>query len=80
MYHFCLNIFFTSTNSVGPDEMQHYAAFHLVFTVCKCICLGVYEYKGLITTAVTVSRPLMLGMQCVVAALVHCMVRKTFSV
>ena len=26
---FCLKIFFTFTNSVGPDEMQHYAAFHL---------------------------------------------------
>ena len=26
---FCLKIIFTFTNSVGPDEMQHYAAFHL---------------------------------------------------
>ena len=26
---FCLKIFFTLTNSVDPDEMQHYAAFHL---------------------------------------------------
>ena len=26
---FCLNIFLTFTNSVDPDEMQHYAAFHL---------------------------------------------------
>ena len=26
---FCLYIFFTFTNSVDPDEMQHYAAFHL---------------------------------------------------
>ena len=26
---FCLKIFFTFTNSVDPDEMQHYAAFHL---------------------------------------------------
>ena len=25
----CLKIFFTLTNSVDPDEMQHYAAFHL---------------------------------------------------
>ena len=25
---FCLNLF-TLTNSVDPDEMQHYAAFHL---------------------------------------------------
>ena len=26
---FCLKIFFTLLNSVDPDEMQHYAAFHL---------------------------------------------------
>ena len=26
---FCLTNFFTFTNSVDPDEMQHYAAFHL---------------------------------------------------
>ena len=26
---FCLKIFFTLSNSVDPDEMQHYAAFHL---------------------------------------------------
>ena len=26
---FCLKIFITFTNSVDPDEMQHYAAFHL---------------------------------------------------
>ena len=26
---FCLKIFFTFTNSVDSDEMQHYAAFHL---------------------------------------------------
>ena len=26
---FCLKIFFTFTNSVDPDEMQHHAAFHL---------------------------------------------------
>ena len=25
----CLKIFFTFTNSVDPDEMQRYAAFHL---------------------------------------------------
>ena len=29
LYFFCLKIFFTFTNSVDPDEMQHYAAFHL---------------------------------------------------
>ena len=44
---FCLKIFFTLTNSVDPDEMQHYAAFYFmlhfiwVFTVCKSTCLGV---------------------------------------
>ena len=48
---FCLKIFFTFTNSVDPDEMQHNAAFHLglhylqksglrisriqLYTVCK---------------------------------------------
>ena len=32
---FCLKIFFTFTNSVDPNEMQHYAAFLWVFTVCK---------------------------------------------
>ena len=26
---FCLKIFFTFTNNVDPDEMQHYVAFHL---------------------------------------------------
>ena len=26
---FCLKVFFTFTNSVDPDEMQQYAAFHL---------------------------------------------------
>ena len=26
---FCMKIFFTFTNSVDPDEMQHHAAFHL---------------------------------------------------
>ena len=26
---FCLDIFFTFTNSEDPDEMQQYAAFHL---------------------------------------------------
>ena len=26
---FCQKIFFTFTNSVDPDEMQHFAAFYL---------------------------------------------------
>ena len=29
VFFFCLKILFTLTNSVDPDEMQHYAAFHL---------------------------------------------------
>ena len=37
---FCLKIFFIFTNSVDPDEMQRYAAFYLVFTVCKYTCVG----------------------------------------
>ena len=28
MVFFCQKTFLTFTNSVGPDEMQHYAAFH----------------------------------------------------
>ena len=45
----CLKIFFALPNSEGPDEMQHYVAFHLVLH-----CLQKYsfrdfsEYKGLI--------------------------------
>ena len=31
----CLKIFFTFTNGVDPDEMQHYAAFHLGLHFCK---------------------------------------------
>ena len=38
---FCLKIFFTFTNSVDPDEMQYYAAFHL------CLhCLQKYLFRG----------------------------------
>ena len=29
MEYFGLKIFFTLPNSVDPDKMQHYAAFHL---------------------------------------------------
>ena len=35
---FCLKIFLTFTNSVDPDEMQH---FIWAFTVCKSTWLGV---------------------------------------
>ena len=38
---FCLEIVFTFTNSVNPDEMQHYAAFHLVLH-----CLQKYSFRG----------------------------------
>ena len=41
MYFFCLKIFFPLTKSVDPDEMQHYAAFHQVFTFCKSYVLVV---------------------------------------
>ena len=42
---FCLNIFFIFTNSVGLDEMQHFAAFVWVFTVCKSTCLAVSQIQ-----------------------------------
>ena len=38
---FCLMIFFTFTNSVDPDEMQHYAAFQLGLH-----CLQKYSSRG----------------------------------
>ena len=39
---FCLKIFFTFTNSVDPDEMQHFAAFHLGLP-----CLQKYSFRGI---------------------------------
>ena len=36
-----MKIFFTFTNSVDPDEMQHYAAFIWVLTVSNITCLRV---------------------------------------
>ena len=45
MYFFCLSILFTITNSVDPDEMPRYAAFHLIFTVCKSTRLGFYRIE-----------------------------------
>ena len=33
--------FFTFTNSIDPDEMQHYAAFHLGLH-----CLQKYSFRG----------------------------------
>ena len=45
MYFFCLSILFTITNSVDPDEMPRYAAFHLIFSVCKSTRLGFYRIE-----------------------------------
>ena len=39
--------FVTFTNSVDPDEVQHHAAFHLGFTVCKSAYLGVFRIQRL---------------------------------
>ena len=45
---FCLKIFFTYTNSVDPDEMQHYAAFYLGLHCSQNYSYrGFPEYKGL---------------------------------
>ena len=45
---FCLKIFFTITNSVDPDEMQHDAAFHLgLHFLSECPFMGFPVYKGL---------------------------------
>ena len=38
-------IFFTLANSVGPDEIQHYAAFHLGLH-----CLPKYSFRGFSNT------------------------------
>ena len=37
-----LKVIFTFTNRVDPDEMQHYAAFHL-----GLYCLQKYPFRGL---------------------------------
>ena len=42
---FCLEIFFTFTNSVDPDEMQHYAVFHLGLCCLQKYCLEVSPIK-----------------------------------
>ena len=44
---FCLKIFFTFTRSVDPDEMQHYAAFHLGLR-----CLQKYSFRGFPNTKI----------------------------
>ena len=38
---FCVKIYFTFRNSVDPDEMQHYAAFHQGLH-----CLLMYLFRG----------------------------------
>ena len=44
---FYLKIFFTFTNSVDPDEMQHNAEFHL-----GLYCLQKYSFRGFLYTKV----------------------------
>ena len=41
MVFFCLKIFLTFSNSVDPDEMQHFAAFHLGLH-----CLQNWSFRG----------------------------------
>ena len=50
----CLEIFLTLTNSVDPDEMPHYGAFHLGLH-----CLLKYPFKGF---------PYTKGKECVLGA------------
>ena len=48
-YIFLSEDLFTFTNSADPDEMQHYAAFHLVLLCLqKYLLLGFLNTKGLI--------------------------------
>ena len=42
---FCLKIFFNFTNSVDPDDMQHYSAFHLGLN-----CLQKYSFRDFSNT------------------------------
>ena len=41
-----LKLFFTFTNSVDPDEMQHNAAFYLGFHFLKKYSLGVSPFTN----------------------------------
>ena len=52
---FCLKIVLAFTNSVDPDEMQHFAAFHLGLH-----CLQKYPFKGFPNTKGEVHITLML--------------------
>ena len=49
---FCLKNFFTFSNSVDPDEMQHYAAFHLGLH-----CLQKYSFRGFPNTKARLTGP-----------------------
>ena len=51
-YHIlCLKLFFTFANSANPDEMKHYAAFHLglqyLYICCNSTHFWVSRIKGL---------------------------------
>ena len=47
MYFLSEDLFYL-INSVDPDEMQHFAAFHPGFTVCKSSHLGVSRIQRVI--------------------------------
>ena len=50
---FCLKIFLTFANSVDPEEMQQYAAFHLgPHCLQKYLFRCFPEYKGLINSII----------------------------
>ena len=48
---FCLKIFFTFTNSVDPNEMQHHAAIHLgLHCLQKLLVEGFPKYRELLAS------------------------------
>ena len=62
LYSFFLKIFLTFINSVDPDEMQHYAAFHLgLHYLQKYSFRGFPNTKGIwkMIIKVTVEMPLL---------------------
>ena len=48
IFFFVQRSFFTFTNSVDPDEMQHYTVFHL-----SLHCLQKYSFRGFPNTKLT---------------------------
>ena len=44
VYFISLYVVLTLGNSADPDEMQHYAAFHLGLHCLRSTCLGVVQY------------------------------------